>query len=60
MKVPIPEMLFTPELLAFGIPFSHYSSFSSPFGGTLSHLVVMSLNLDSLSGLLRHFNQYTG
>lgn len=48
------------ELLTFGTPFSHYRSFSSSLGGTLSYLIVMSLNLDSLSRLLRHFNQYTG
>jgi hypothetical protein len=45
------EMLFTSELLAFGTPFSHYGSFSSFFGGTLSNLVVVSFDFDSLSRL---------
>ena len=53
------KLLFVDELLFFRTPFSHYRSFFSLLGWTLSHLVVMSCNFDSLPVLLGHFNRYT-
>ena len=41
-------------------PFAHYGSFSALFGGTLSNLIIMAFNLDSLSRLLWHLNRSIG